>query len=41
MGPKVEAAMGFVERGGETAIITSLGKAADALEGLTGTHIVP
>jgi len=41
MGPKVEAAMGFVERGGERAIITSLDKAADALEGRTGTHIVP
>jgi carbamate kinase len=41
MGPKVEAAMGFVERGGERAVITSLDKAADALEGRTGTHIVP
>jgi carbamate kinase len=41
MGPKVEAAMGFVERGGERAIITSLDKAADALDGGTGTHIVP
>ena len=41
MGPKVEAAMGFVERGGERAIVTSLDKAADALEGRTGTHIVP
>jgi carbamate kinase len=41
MGPKVEAAIGFVERGGERAIITSLDKAADALEGRTGTHIVP
>jgi len=41
MGPKVEAATGFVERGGERAIITSLDKAADALNGGTGTHIVP
>ena len=40
MGPKVEACLGFVERGGDTAIITSLEKAADALEGKTGTHIV-
>jgi carbamate kinase len=40
MGPKVEAALGFVERGGERAIITSLEKAVDALEGKTGTHIV-
>jgi len=41
MGPKMEAALGFVERGGDHAIITSLDKAADALAGKTGTHIVP
>ncbi len=41
MGPKVEAATVFVERGGEQAIITSLDKAADALDGGTGTHILP
>jgi carbamate kinase len=41
MGPKVEAALGFVERGGERAIITSLEKAVDALGDKTGTHIVP
>ena len=41
MGPKVEAALGFVERGGDHAIITSLDKAVEALEGKTGTHIVP
>jgi carbamate kinase len=41
MGPKVEAALGFVERGGEQAVITSLDKAVAALEGKTGTHIVP
>jgi carbamate kinase len=40
MGPKVEAALGFVERGGEQAVITSLDKAVAALEGKTGTHIV-
>ena len=40
MGPKVEAAWGFVERGGERTIITSLNKAVDALKGITGTHIV-
>lgn len=40
MGPKVEAAIGFVERGGDTAIITSLDKAAEALEGNSGTHII-
>lgn len=41
MGPKVEAALGFVERGGEHSIITSLDKAVDAIAGKTGTHIVP
>jgi len=40
MGPKVEAALGFVERGGDHAIITSLDKAVSALRGKTGTHIV-
>jgi carbamate kinase len=41
MGPKVEAAKIFVEKGGDHAIITSLDKAVDALQGKTGTHIVP
>lgn len=41
MGPKMEAALSFVEEGGEHAIITSLDKAVDAIEGKTGTHIVP
>ena len=40
MGPKVGAAKIFVERGGDHAIITSLDKAVDALEGKTGTRIV-
>ncbi|QOX65555.1 carbamate kinase [Anoxybacterium hadale] len=39
--PKVQAAMKFVESGtGKTAIITSLYKAVDALDGKTGTRIV-
>jgi carbamate kinase len=38
--PKVEAAMKFVRHGpGKQAIITSLDKALEALEGKTGTHI--
>jgi carbamate kinase len=41
MGPKVEAATSFVEQGGERAIITSLDKAVEALEGKTGTQIIP
>jgi len=39
MGPKVRACVRFLEGGGEEAIITSLDKAFDALEGKTGTHI--
>jgi len=41
MGPKVKACVRFLESGGERAIITSLDRAVDALEGNTGTHIVP
>ena len=38
MKPKVVACIRFLKAGGEKAIITSLDKAADALEGKTGTH---
>ncbi len=41
MGPKVKAAMRFVERTGNIAIITSLDKVVEALEGKTGTRIIP
>ncbi len=43
MGPKVLACIRFIEWGGKgkKAIITALDKAIDALEGRTGTHIVP
>jgi carbamate kinase len=41
MGPKVEAAIHFLEGGGKRAIITSLDTAVPALRGETGTHIVP
>jgi len=40
IGPKVEAAIQFVENGGEKAIISSLDHAEDALKGKTGTIIV-
>ena len=40
MGPKVEAAIRFVEGGGHQAIITSLDRTGAALEGVTGTRIV-
>jgi carbamate kinase len=39
MEPKVRAAIRFIEAGGERAIITSLGKAMEALEGEAGTTI--
>jgi carbamate kinase len=40
MGPKVEATIRFVEGGGETAIITSLSRAHEALKGKVGTRVV-
>jgi len=40
MGPKMLAAIRFIEWGGKRAIITSLDKAYDAIEGKTGTEIV-
>ncbi len=40
MGPKVSAALEFVDRGGDEAIITSPGHLEDAVAGRTGTHIV-
>lgn len=41
MGPKVDAAIRFVEDGGGTAVIASLEGAADALDGRGGTRVVP
>ena len=41
MGPKIEAAMEFVEHGGRECIITSTECVAGALSGSCGTHIVP
>jgi len=40
MGPKIEACIRFVKSGGERAIITSLDKAVEALDGNAGTQIV-
>lgn len=39
MEPKVRAAIRFIESGGERAVITSLDRAVDALEGKAGTTI--
>jgi carbamate kinase len=40
MGPKIEAGVTFVERGGQECIITSTEQVARAVEGNAGTHIV-
>lgn len=39
MGPKVDAACRFVEGGGRTAVITSLARIGQALDGATGTIV--
>ena len=41
MGPKVESALRFLKNGGKEAIITSFECLIDAVDGKTGTHIVP
>jgi carbamate kinase len=41
MGPKVEAAILFLEAGGKEAIVTSLEHLAEAVTADAGTHIVP
>lgn len=41
MGPKIKAAVNFLESGGTEAIITSLDTAVEALQGKTGTKIIP
>ena len=38
MGPKVQAVINFLEKGGKRAIITSIEKISEALKGKTGTH---
>ena len=39
MGPKIDAAIGFIEGGGEHVIIARLDEAMPALRGETGTHV--
>jgi len=41
MGPKVEAAIRFLERGGKRVIVCHIEQVLPALRGETGTHIVP
>ena len=40
MGPKINAIISYLEKGGKEAIITSPGKLAEALEGKNGTKII-
>ena len=40
MGPKIEAAIHFLEEGGEEVLITSIEKGSEARRGKTGTRIV-
>jgi carbamate kinase len=39
MGPKIQAVINFMESGGKRAIITSIDKIIEALDGKAGTHI--
>jgi carbamate kinase len=41
MGPKIEAAITFLESGGKEVIITSIEKGYEAIKGKAGTHIHP
>jgi carbamate kinase len=40
MGPKVEAALRFVENGGAFALIANLEQAVEAMKGNAGTRII-
>lgn len=41
MGPKIRAAVKYLEGGGDKVLITSLERALDAIEGKAGTRILP
>jgi carbamate kinase len=41
MGPKIDAAIRFIEAGGHEVLVTRAESLADALEGRTGTFIRP
>jgi carbamate kinase len=41
MGPKIEAALAYLERGGRLAIITSPERISEALQGMAGTRLAP
>lgn len=41
MGPKIEAAIAFLERGGRGVLVTSVDRLMEGVEGRTGTWILP
>ena len=41
MGPKIEAAIDFLEKGGKMVVITTPDKIEAGFEGKAGTRIVP
>lgn len=41
MGPKIEAAISFIESGGQEVVISSIEKGYEAMKGKAGTRIVP
>ena len=41
MGPKIEAAIDFIEHGGKEVIITQPFLLEEAIAGRNGTHLVP
>ncbi|MEM4007244.1 MAG: carbamate kinase, partial [Nitrososphaerota archaeon] len=41
MGPKVKAAIRFIESGGEEAIIAELTQLMEAIDRKAGTHVIP
>jgi carbamate kinase len=41
MGPKIEAAISFLENGGREVVIGSIGKGFDSIKGQAGTRIIP
>ncbi|NIA23793.1 MAG: carbamate kinase, partial [Proteobacteria bacterium] len=41
MAPKIEAAINFIQNGGKRVIISSIENGANAIEGKTGTLIIP
>lgn len=41
MGPKINAAIRFINKGGQRAVITSLDNALQGFRGVKGTQVIP